>query len=111
LQRGVALGQVIKLAQALLLPGPGNGGRIIQGQFPAGQHGDIFLQKGPQFLRKPLGGAVVRTQDHHRLGQLLAQGGDDVAPVDLARTGDGGGLTAAEGLQQQGIFRDGFQSG
>ena len=111
MQRRVAFGQVIELAQAFLLPGPGYGCGIIERQFPAGQYGNILLQEGPQFLREPFGGAVVRAQGHHRLGQLPAQGGNDVAPVDLACTGDGGGLTAAEGFQQQGEFRDGFQSG
>ncbi len=109
LQPGLARGQVVQLPQALLLPGPGGGRGVVEGQLPAGQDGKFLPQEAFQLLLKPAGGHVVLADGGQRAARVPVQPRDQVAAVDLADAGDGGAFPLGNGLGQGGVFREGLQ--
>ena len=103
------MGKGIQLSDPLLLPTPGDGGGIVQGQLPPGENGDGFGQKVLQILLKPPGGNIVLTQDDNRTFCIPAESGNQVAPVDLSDAGNGGGFSGGDPAQQSIIFRNAVQ--
>ena len=90
LHRGLSLGQVIQLAQTLLLPGTGDHCRIVKGQISAGEDGKHFPQKAFQFFLDPFGSQIVLADHHQRTAALVFEACKQVAAVDLTNAGDGG---------------------
>ena len=111
LEPGLAAGQFPELTQALLLPGAGDTGGVIEGQFPVGQDGERLAQEVLQLLLQALGGDVVLDDDYHWYSRLAAQARNEVGTVDLADAGDCGALFVGKGLQKDLIFGDIFQTG
>ena len=98
----------MKLLQPLLLPGTADHGGVIKGQLPAGQHRGRFPEKCGKLLGRPPGGHVILADQHQGPVKFPVQARHQMAPVDLAQAGDGGGFLPGDGFQKKLIFGDVF---
>ncbi len=74
-----------ELAKTLLLPAAGDGGDVVKGQLPGGEDGRGLAEEGCQLRLEAAGGGIVLADDDGGTAGLLGEGGDEVAPRNLAR--------------------------
>ncbi len=109
LKPGLSLGQLVQLPQPLLLPGPADHCRVIEGQLPSRQNGNYgAIQEALQLLLKPPGSHIVLTNEHQGAIHIMAQPGNHVTAVDLTDAGDGHAFAALQGGHNGTVFRDVF---
>ena len=82
---GVMYGEGGELAKTLLLPAAGDGGDVVKGQLPGGEDGRGLAEEGCQLRLEAAGGGIVLADDDGGTAGLLGEGGDEVAPRNLAR--------------------------
>ena len=102
-------GKRIELPDPFLLPGPGNGGRVIEGQLPPGKNGDSYAQEVLQVLLKTPGGNVVLAYNDQGALCVLTQARNQVAAVDLTDAGDRGCPIVLQSFQEAAVFSNGVK--
>ena len=106
-----ALGQVVELPQALLLPAPGDHGGVVEGQLPGGEDGGRLAQERGQLPLEPLGGHVVLAD--HQDGPLGVpdQRGHHMAAGQLPHAGQRRHLPRVHSRTELFIFRKSRKGG
>ena len=103
--------QVVKLANPLLLPLPGDHGVVIQSQLSAGKGRGGVAQKGRQLILQALGAHVVLAKNHQWPSAMGTDRSQNVAAVDLSDACDRRRMVLAQLRQKLVVFRKGLQCG
>ena len=94
LHRGHHKGQLppahlVHEGQAAVLPLAGDSGRVVEGEGPGGEDGDLAPGEGGHVPGQALALPLVGTHQHHRTVGIEADGGGDVGAVDRRCPGQG----------------------
>ena len=96
--------QIVKAAQALLLPAARDGGGVIKHQVARRQDRGLRAEEGGKLtLRAPCGHFIL-ADDHGGPGRVAAEGRDEMGTVDLRRAGYADSLRALQRGPQAGII-------
>ena len=95
-----------------MLPLTGDGGRVVKGKGPGGEHRDHLSGQGSQVPGQPVSLALVGAHQHHRPIRFPVNGRTKVGPVDRGQTGHRRRAAAVvHGGQQLIKFIQSFQCG
>ena len=70
-----------------MLPLMGDGGRVVEGELPAGEQLHLQPGEGGQILPHPAGVGVIGADHHHRLPLLCLDGRRHMGPVNGGEAG------------------------
>lgn len=96
--------QIVKAAQALLLPAARDGGGVIKHQVARRQNGGLRAEEGGKLTLGAPCGHFILADDHGGPGRVAAEGRDEMGTVDLRRAGYADGLRALQRGPQAGII-------